>query len=203
MRDSLSSSTPVAPDRAQVRCLIVPVDAFPTSTAAVKRAIQITHDRGGTITLVALLPPPTPAPELDLFEMRAAVLAGELGIGWTWYCEPQDEDKRAECRYRQILEPLGSLVKASGVDVRLRLLRGDDLGAQLRHLVEHTPGAELVLGNPLKLHDALHDVTGELLLHAPCRLHVDGLDEPPARQHRPLLRRLFGDRRPPRAASIR
>ena len=172
-----------------IRALVVPVDAYPVSRLAVQRAIGMARASEATVVLVALLPPCSPDPELDQLQLRSSLLAADLGLGFSWYSEPADEDIRAERRYRQVLSPLADLVRAAGLCVRIELLRGGRFDEQFRRLIEKTPGAELILGNPLKLHDALHDLTGELLLRAPCPLHVDDLDGPPARR-RPIWRRL-------------
>jgi len=158
----------------------------------VQRAIEIARDSKATIVLVGLLPALKPDPELDRLQLQASFMAAELGLGFSWYSEPEDEESRAQRRYRQVLAPLTSMVQAAGLTVRVELLRGDRFGEQLRRLIGAIPGAELVLGNPLKLHDALHDLTGELLLRAPCRLHVDGLDQPPHDRRCSLWRRLLG-----------
>jgi len=170
--------------------LIVPVDAFPSSRTAVQRAIEIGRDGEATIVLVALLPSLKPDPELDQLQLQAAFTAAELGLGFSWYSEPDDEESRARRRYRQVLAPLAAMIEGAGLPVRLELLRGERFVEQLRHLIEKNQGSELVLGNPLKLQDTLHDLTGELLLRAPCRLHVDGLDQPKPKRSCSLWRRL-------------
>ena len=157
-----------------------------------QRAIALaTPSHAGSI-LVGLLAPPKSDPEFDRLEFLSSLMAAELGHEFYWYCEPLDEEARARRRYDQVLAPLAALVGAAGLDVRIELLRGAEFGCQLRRLVTRTPHAELVLGNPVKLHDELHDLTGELLLNAPCRLRVEDVDRPQIERRnfwRKLIRR--------------
>jgi nucleotide-binding universal stress UspA family protein len=171
--------------------VVVPVDAFPSSREAVQRGIALARDAGATLVLVALLPAYSPDPELDRLEFQAAFMAAELGLGFSWYAEPEDDEVRAQRRQRQVLAPLAAMAAREGIPVRIQLLRGGRFAEQLRALIEKTPGAELVLGNPLKLHDELHDLTGEMLLRPPCKLHVEDLDRPRRQRRRPLWRRLL------------
>jgi hypothetical protein len=185
-----SRPTPATQGHQSRRSLIVPVDAFPRSRETVRRAISLAREAPSRIVLVALLPPPRPVFDPDPLEVQAAMLAGELGLGFVFWTEPSDEETRV-CRTRDlVLAPLRALVDAAGLPVELRVLRGDNFGGQLRELVRTVPDAVLVLDNPLKLHEALHDVTGELLIDAPCRLCVAGVDQPAASRRESLLSRL-------------
>lgn len=188
-RTTFSNAITTTPEKPAARTLIVPVDAFPDSRTAVQRAVALGRDSNATIVLVALLPALKAEPELDRLQWEAAFMAAELGLGFSWYSEPEDEEGRQRRCYRQVLAPLGSMVEAAGLPVHLELLCEGRFAEQLRRLIDRTSGSELVLGNPLKLHKELHDLTGELLLRAPCRLHVEGLDQPDPRRSCSIWRR--------------
>ena len=194
--DSATVQTPGRP----LERLIVPVNASMASARAVATAIALAHETRSEIVLVALLTDLEQEDELDAELVRARFLQTELGLGIPDFPPAPDEATRIKERYDFVLLPLQRKVKAAGIPVELRLLRGEALGKQFRDLLQEVaPSVAIVLSNPQKLYGPLYDLTSELWANPQCATYVAGAERAAGRRsslltgalqrllHRPLL----------------